>query len=98
MIEPNPISVNFRLFEGRHMKAFVDVTLATTFGLITISGFRINQKEGEEPWVAFPNTTYTAKSGEVKKKLILDMGRVTRKSISDFILGEYKGLEPKKPN
>lgn len=47
----NTVVTNLKLMNGSGaLKAFLDVTFDEH---LTIKGFRVVQKEGQEPWVAF---------------------------------------------
>lgn len=85
------IVVSLHLFESGQLKAFADVTLLTSLGEITIRGFRVVQNADQQPWVAFPRTSYQ-KNGETKSKDLLDMLQAMHRKLADAILAEYKRI------
>ena len=83
------IFVSIHLHQSGQLKAFADFTLQTPLGEITIRGFRVVQKDGGEPWIAFPAMSYQ-KDGEAKFKDLLDMPQATHRKIAEAILAEYR--------
>lgn len=86
----NNIIVEIRLFKNSgNLKAFADMILPNPLGDITIRGFRVVQKPGSEPWVAFPQTSFL-KNGNVQYVPLLEMSRRLRSQIQELILEEYR--------
>jgi len=89
MSEQN-IIVELKVFERGSLKAFGDVTFPTQSGELTVKGFRVMQKDGEAPWVAFPTSNYVNKEGKRVDNQILEPSKGLKKTICDLILAEYK--------
>lgn len=83
------ITVELKRVAFGKLKAFSDVTLPTPFGEFTIKGLRVIQQEGEEPWVAFPTSSYV-KDGKTVNVAVLEFPRSLKKMIADEVLGEFK--------
>lgn len=83
--------VDVRKVDLGKIKAFADVTLPGPLGDITICGFRVMQDDGQDPWVAFPGSSYL-KNGEPVRKEILDVSRGTKRQLSNLILNRFKEL------
>lgn len=73
------------------LKAFVDVTFASSIGDITAQGFRVIKKDERPAWVAFPCISYTKDSKTVNFPVI-NSSRITKKKLSDAILEEYERI------
>jgi DNA-binding cell septation regulator SpoVG len=83
------IRVDLRLTDGKEsIKAYADVTLPTPLGDITHKGFRVVQKNGEAPWVGFPNSTYI-KNGKKVTRPFLEAREALLRQIADAVLAEY---------
>ena len=78
-----------RLENSKSVKAFVDVTLATSRGEITFRGFRVIQKESNEPWIALPSSTYTNKEGKIVNSPLLVLSKAFKKELDELIMKEY---------
>ena len=83
------ILVELRRMERGNLKAFADVTIPSELGEITLRGFRVVQKGGEEPWVAFPSSSYT-KNGQIINKTIIEVSRGLKRQIVDAVMAEFK--------
>ncbi|HEV8337618.1 MAG TPA: hypothetical protein VGR67_14490 [Candidatus Polarisedimenticolia bacterium] len=83
------IQVDMRRFEQGTIKAYADVTISTAIGEVTIKGFRVVSKNGEAPWVGFPNITYS-KNGQTVKKAVLDLRSGVKRRIEEAVLLEFK--------
>lgn len=90
----NTVVTNLKLMNGSGaLKAFLDVTFDEH---LTIKGFRVVQKEGQEPWVAFPQITYE-KDGKTVRKDVLEVSRLMKKEITEKVLEEFAKQTGKEP-
>jgi DNA-binding cell septation regulator SpoVG len=86
----NPqLTVDVRVFERGTLKAFADVTFPSALGELTLRGFRVLQKEGEAPWVAFPSASYT-KDGKVINSQLMQVSGSLKKHLCDAVLAGYE--------
>lgn len=86
--------ITIHRYESGQLKAFVDITMLTPLGEITLRGFRIVQKLGQPPWIANPATSYQ-KNGETKFKDLIDAPQGTQRRLAQAILAEYeRGATP----
>lgn len=83
--------VSIHRYESGQLKAFADITLLTPFGEITLRGFRIVQKPGQSPWVAYPATAYQ-KDGKTHFKNLIDAPQGTQRRLAQAILAEFERL------
>ena len=83
--------VTIHRYESGQLKAFADVTLPTPLGEITLRGFRVVEKPGHPPWVAYPATSYQ-KDGKPKFKDMIDAPQGTKRRLAQAILAEYEGV------
>ncbi len=76
---------DFKLLNAGALKAFADVT----YGDMTIKGCRVVQKDGQDPWVGFPQLTYQ-KNGKTVYKDVIEVPRALKKKIVDLVLDKHK--------
>lgn len=81
--------IEMRRYESGKLKAFVDLTLFTSYGELTLKGFRIIQDEQRGPWVAFPSHVYEKDGNRVNKPLI-EMSRSMRRTVTEAVLDQFK--------
>lgn len=93
MTESHGVRVEIYPHIAGQLKAFADVILQTEVGEMTIVGFRIIQKDGGNPWVAFPKSSYLNKSGEQKERELLVMVPRNVRAIAGAILKAWKSSE-----
>ena len=89
MIEQN-VLVEMKLYESGSLKAFVDVTIPSELGELTLRGFRVVQQDTAPAWVAFPNSRYTNKDGKLITAQILETSKTVKRRLADLILDEYR--------
>jgi DNA-binding cell septation regulator SpoVG len=82
------IAVDIKRLERGQLRAFCDVTLSFEHGELTLKGCRVIQKDGQEPWVAFPTNSYE-KDGKTINKPVLEFSQTLRRQIITAILFEY---------
>jgi DNA-binding cell septation regulator SpoVG len=92
-LSDDQIMVELRRIERGQLRAFADVTMPTAVGEMTIRGFRVVQKDGEQPWIGFPSTSYS-KGGTQVNKPIIDVTQSVKRRLTDVILARFKA-EPK---
>ena len=90
MNEQNSINVDIRPHEKGQLKAFADVTISTGVGEMTILSFRIIQKDGNPPWVAYPAINYTNKAGEPKEQQVILLVPSNRRKLTQAILAKFQ--------
>lgn len=83
------MTIELRLMNRGNLKAFADITFPSALGEITVRGFRVVQKEGQEPWVAFPSSSYT-KDGKIVNNPILEVSRGLKQKVTVAVLTRYK--------
>jgi hypothetical protein len=84
------LTVDLRLFVRGTLKAFADVTFPTAVGgELTVLGFRIVQKDGEGPWVAFPTSSYI-KEGKPVNSPLLQISGSLKKHLTDAVLAAFE--------
>jgi DNA-binding cell septation regulator SpoVG len=90
-VEANEISVDLKVYESGHLRAFADVTLRTSVGEITLKGYHVvANKTGDGSFVGPPSERYTNKTGEIKNKRIVEAGRAAERKIAEAVLDAYK--------
>ena len=77
--------------ESGQLKAFADITLLTPLGEITLRGFRVVQKPGKSPWVAYPATSYQ-KDGKTQFKNLIDAPQGTQQRLARAVLAEFERI------
>jgi hypothetical protein len=82
------VTAEVKLFERGQLKAFVDVTLKTACGEITIFGFRVIQNAMKPPWVATPTISYQ-KDGKTVTKPMIGMPRSMQAFLTKLVLDAY---------
>ena len=82
------LHVDVRHTRTGNIKAYADVTVPTALGEITLKGFRVVQKDGQAPWVGFPNSTYT-KNGKAVTRPFLEAREALLRQIAEAILAQY---------
>ena len=86
----NTVLIELRRLENcGNLKAFADLIFPTSLGDVTIKGFRVVQKEGSDPWVGFPQTSFQ-KNGSTKYVPLLELNRRVRNQVQEIILKEFK--------
>ena len=79
-----------RLHNSGALKAFTDATLITSSrGEITLKGFRVIQKDANDPWIAPPSSSYTNKEGKQINVPFLVISKAFKKELDESILKEY---------
>lgn len=82
------ITVEIKRLERGQLRAFCDVTLFFEHGELTLKGCRVIQKDGQDPWIAFPTNSYE-KDGKTINKPVLEFSQTLRRLITAAILAEY---------
>jgi DNA-binding cell septation regulator SpoVG len=82
------ITVEIKRLERGQLRAFCDVTLCFEHSELTLKGCRVIQKDGQDPWVAFPTSRYE-KDGKVISKPVVECSQTLRRQITNTILTEY---------
>lgn len=74
------------------VKAYADLTITSDRGEITISGFKVIQKDGKEPFVALPTVDYKENPKEENYKRVpkASFSRLFQNFITDSILSQYQ--------
>ena len=78
-----------KLHESGQLKGFADVTLAFLGHELVLPGFRINQDDQKEPWVALPESNYE-KDGVIKNKQFLNGSPRLMRHIRETVLNAYR--------
>ncbi len=73
------------------IKAVATVTFQTPLDEITVNGFKVIQKDTEEPWVGFPQNS-VCKDGNTRYFPILEVSKKMKRQIADVILAEFRKL------
>lgn len=87
----HPLMIEIKLIDKGYLKAFADVTLPANIGEITLRGFRVIQKDGQQPWVGFPTISYS-KNGKTVNNPVVEVSRSVHREIAEAILREYELL------
>jgi DNA-binding cell septation regulator SpoVG len=92
MMEQPQIRVDLRRANGKSaVKAYADVTILTALGEITFRGSRVLQKDGQDPWVALPSSTYQ-KGGKLQRVHLLEARQAVLCLVKDAILIDFRKL------
>lgn len=83
------IAVELYPFEKGQLKAFADVTISLGPHDLTLCGCRIVQNGDQQPWVAFPTSSYH-KDGQQKNKKVVECSRNLDRLIKEQILEAYE--------
>jgi len=71
------------------IRAFADITFPTDIGEITGKGFKVFEKDGNAPWVAFPSSR-NQKDGKYVYYPIIETSKLTKKRLTEMVLKEYQ--------
>jgi DNA-binding cell septation regulator SpoVG len=82
------MTTEMKRIQRGQLRAFCDVTLSFEHGELTLKGCRVIQKDGQEPWIAFPTNSYE-KDGKTINKPVLEFSQTLRRMITTAILAEY---------
>lgn len=91
------VLLDMKLYESGSLKAFVNVTIPSELGELTLRGFRVIQKDENAPWVAFPSSRYTNKDGKEVNDPFLETSKIVKRKLEDLILEEYKDKSENTP-
>lgn len=83
------IEIDLHRFEQGALKAFADATFAFGDTDLTVRGFRVIQRDGQQPWVGLPSSSFTNKDGKTVNKTVIEMSRRLHKAVTEQILAKY---------
>jgi hypothetical protein len=88
------IFIDLRLVENqKSTRAVGNVTIVTDQGDLTIQGVKVILKDGNPPWVAFPQIEWDDKvTKEKKRKKILSFSHRLEKVVTDMLMLRYQEL------
>jgi len=84
------ILVTLMLRDAGSMRATAEVTIQTALGALTVSGFKVIEKEPGKPWVGMPSKEYVGKDGTKKYQKLLEMPKALLRAVTEAVLAEYK--------
>jgi DNA-binding cell septation regulator SpoVG len=88
-MQEEDILIRIHRYESGQLKAFVDVTFSCSLGEFTLCGLRIIQKEGQDPWIAFPTIPYE-KDGTTRYKKMIEAPQSTHRRLALAIFNEFR--------
>ena len=83
------MTVQLNRLDRGNLKALADVSIPSEFGEINLRGFRVIHKEGQDPWVGFPSSSYI-KNGKTMNYPVLRLPASLERQIADLVLAEYE--------
>lgn len=83
------ITVDLKIHESGHLRAFADVTLPTAAGDFTAKGFRVVENKKGGLFVAPPSISYE-KDGQRVNKPTMEASKALLKQINEAVMAEYK--------
>lgn len=78
--------LGFRKVNQGNLKAFVDIQVGESI----FRDFRVVHVEGQQPWVASPQTSWKNGNGEMKFKSIITFPKELKKFVDSMILARYQ--------
>ena len=83
------IHVDLMLRESGSMKATAEVTFSTPQGPLTLSGFKVIEKDAGKPWVSLPSKEYSA-GGQRRFQKMVELSKPGMRAVSEAVLNAYE--------
>ncbi len=83
------IQVDLMLRDAGTMKATAEVTFETAHGPLTISGFKVIEKDAGKPWISLPSKEYQA-GGQRRFQKMVELAKPGMRAVSEAVLKAYE--------